>query len=153
MLNFSLGVLTSLLATGIIYVVQNFIWPNFKDKCLYNGVRVEGIWEVCDIRNGVEITSGSIELKQLGCVINGTSTRIRTREGKDSERKFHYHGLISGHQMTLTFDDAKGKNFDTGSYVFIIQNDSKTMIGMTTFHGKTENRIVAESRILKKKLS
>ncbi|WP_414161537.1 hypothetical protein ACMGG9_15355 [Serratia sp. BNK-10] len=150
MMNFLLGVFSSIIATGVIVFFGKFLWPNFKDRCLYHGVRVTGSWDVYEVRNGEDVKSGKIELKQQGRLINGTSIRTKTRDGRDSERKFNYSGSISGHQMTLIFDDLQGKNFDTGTYVFIVQNDSKTMIGMTTFHGKTENKIVAEYRVLKK---
>lgn len=148
MLSFLLGVLSSLVATGIIYLVARVALPNLKDKWLYNGVRVSGSWDVYEERNGINIKSGTLELKQIGRIIHGSSTRTKTRDGNESQRKFNYFGSISAHQMTLIFDDAKGKDFDTGSYVFIVQNDCKTMIGMTTFHGKPENKIVAEQRTL-----
>lgn len=148
MLSFLLGVLSSIVATVIIYLVVKVALPNLKDKWLYNGVRVSGTWDVYEERNGIKIKSGTLELTQLGRIINGTSTRTKTRGGNESQRKFNYFGSISAHQMTLIFDDVKGKNFDTGSYVFIIQNDCKTMVGMTTFHGKPENKIVAEQRTL-----
>lgn len=48
------------------------------------------------------------------------------------------------------FEDKKGIGFDTGTYVFIVQNDGNTMVGVATFHGKTENLIVSENRILKR---
>lgn len=148
MLSFLLGVISSLVATGIIYFVAKVALPSLKDKWLYNGVRVSGSWDVYEERNGMNIKSGTLELKQVGRIINGTSIRTKTRNGDESQRKFNYSGSISAHQMTLIFDDEKGKNFDTGSYVFIVQNDCKTMIGMTTFHGKPENKIVAEQRTL-----
>ncbi|MGP2415842.1 hypothetical protein ACTUSQ_16955 [Pantoea ananatis] len=148
MLSFLLGVISSIVATVIIYLTVKVALPNLKDKWLYNGVRVSGTWDVYEERNGMKIKSGTLELTQLGRIINGTSTRTKTRDGNESQRRFNYFGSISAHQMTLIFDDVKGKNFDTGSYVFIIQNDCKTMVGMTTFHGKPENKIVAEQRTL-----
>lgn len=65
---------------------------------------------------------------------------------------YSYKGSIHGHQVTLSFEDKKGLGFDAGTYVFIVQNDSNTMVGMATFHGKVENRIVSEPRTLKKVL-
>lgn len=150
---FWVGVLSSLTATAIIYAVFKWAWPSFKDKCLYNGVRVAGSWDVTEERNGEVTKSGRIDLKQTGRIITGTSIRTRTRGGQESQRKFQYHGIISGHQVTLTFEDAQGKGFDTGAYVFIVQNDGKTMVGNTTFHGKPENKIVSESRTLTKVVS
>lgn len=149
-MDFLLSIISSLAATALVVLLGKFLWPHFKDKCLYQGVRIAGTWEIYEIRNGVELNSGRIEITQLGCVIKGESFRTKTRDGRDSQRKFQYRGLISGHQMTLVFDDAQGKHFDTGTYVFIVQNDSKNMIGMTTFHGKTENKIVSEPRTLRK---
>ncbi|EOW6847826.1 hypothetical protein ACOZ2B_002869 [Cronobacter sakazakii] len=144
------GILGSIIAAGVIALVTGWIWPNFNDKCLYKGVRVEGAWDVIEERNGESATVGRLELKQQGCRLTGTSTRTKTREGKDSDRKFNYHGSISGCQITLIFEDAQGIGFDTGTYVFTVYNDRKTMVGMSTFHGKAENKIVAEPRILRK---
>lgn len=153
MTNFVMGVLSSILATGLIALVVKWGWPTFKDRCLYNGIRVAGSWDITEVRNDENVTAGRIELKQRGRLITGTSTRIKTRDGKTSERKFQYHGSISGNQVTLTFEDAQGVGFDTGTYVFTILNDSKTMVGMATFHGKKENQIVSEPRTLIKAVS
>jgi hypothetical protein len=153
MTEFFMGVLSSMVATALIAAVVKWGWPSFKDRCLYNGVRIAGSWEITEVRNGKNVKVGRIELKQQGRLITGTSTRTKTRNGKKSERKFQYHGSISGHQVTLIFEDAKGVGFDTGTYIFIVQNDSKTMVGMATFHGKTENKIVSEPRTLIKAVS
>lgn len=99
------------------------------------------------------MTVGQVELTQQGHIVKGQSTRIKTRDGKKSERRFRYHGFISGNQVTLIFEDVKGVGFDTGTYVFTIHNDAKKMIGMATFHGKIENKIVSESRTLIKLVS
>ncbi|MBH1926214.1 hypothetical protein I5O94_17275 [Serratia ureilytica] len=147
------GVVAGILTTVLIALVKNWAWPNFKDTCLYNGVRVEGVWDITEVRNGKNIKAGKIELKQQGRIITGTSTRQKTRDGKNSDRKFQYHGSISGHQITLIFEDARGVGFDTGTYVFTLLNDSKTMVGMATFHGKAENKIVSEERTLSKAVS
>lgn len=144
------GIAGSIIAAGLIALVTEWIWPNVNDKCLYKGVRVEGVWDVIEERNGENVTVGRLELKQQGCRLTGTSTRTKTRDGKNSDRKFNYRGSISGCQITLIFEDAQGIGFDTGTYVFTVYNDSKTMVGMSTFHGKTENKIVAEPRILRK---
>lgn len=153
MMDFLIGALASITATALIAVVVKWVWPSFKDKCLYNGVRVEGTWDIIEERNSKNVKVGKIELTQQGRIVKGTSTRTKTRDGKNSERKFHYHGFINGHQATLIFEDAKGVGFDTGTYVFTVQNDAKTMIGVATFHGKIENKIVSEPRTLIKAVS
>lgn len=153
MVDFLIGALASIAATVLIAIVVKWAWPSFKDKCLYNGVRVAGTWEIVEVRNSKNVKVGKIELTQQGRIVKGTSTRTKTRDGKTSERQFHYHGFINGHQVTLIFEDAKGVGFDTGTYVFTVQNDSKTMVGMATFHGKTENKIVSEPRTLIKVVS
>jgi hypothetical protein len=151
--NFLIGVISSLTATAIVAVMFKWVWPNFKDKYLYNGVRVDGSWDIMEVRNGKQTKVGRIELKQHGRIVTGSSVRSKTREGKKSDRKFRYHGTIHGHQLTLIFDDLRGVGFDTGTYVFAVHNDCKTMIGMATFHGKRENQIVSEARTLLKVLS
>ena len=150
MTEFLMGILSSVVATALIAIIVKWGWPTFKDRCLYNGVRVSGRWDITEIRNGRNVKVGRIELEQRGRVITGSSTRTKTRDGKNSVRKFLYHGSINGHQVTLIFEDENGVGFDTGTYVFTVQNDSKTMVGMATFHGKTENRIVSEPRTLTK---
>ena len=150
---FLMGVLASIVATAVIAIIVKWVWPNFKDRCWYNGIRVAGAWEIIELRNGKNVKVGQIKLTQQGRIVKGTSTRTKTRDGKKSDRKFHYHGFINGHQVTLIFEDAKGVGFDTGTYVFMVQNDAKTMVGMATFHGKTENKIVSEPRALNKVLS
>lgn len=147
------GVLASIVAAALIAIIVKSVWPAFQNRCLYNGIRVAGVWEIIEARNGRDVKVGKIELTQQGRIIKGTSTRKKTREGKDSERKFQYRGFIDGHQVTLIFEDKKGVGFDTGTYVFRIQNDGHTMVGMATFHGKRENKIVSEPRTLVKTLS
>ncbi|MBT2311821.1 hypothetical protein [Pseudomonas fluorescens] len=153
MVDFLIGALAGIAATVLIAIIVKWAWPNFKDKCLYNGVRVAGTWEIVEVRNSKNVKAGTIELTQKGRIVKGTSTRTKTRDGKTSERKFHYHGFVNGHQATLIFEDAKGVGFDTGTYVFTVQNDANTMIGMATFHGKLENKIVSEPRTLIKAVS
>jgi len=150
--NFILGVFASFVATGI-YVIIKWAIPYLKDKYFYDGVRIDGTWEITEVRNDNLVKVGRLELKQNGRRVFGSSVRSRTREGQESDRKFEYSGTIDGHQVTLIFEDVKGIGFDTGTYVFIVQNDGKTMIGMATFHGKKENRIVSESRTLTKIVS
>jgi hypothetical protein len=151
--DFLIGVLSGLTATGVATVLIKYAWPAFKDKCLYNGIRVNGSWDITELRNGKQTKVGRLELYQTGRVITGSSVRTKTRDGKKSERKFSYNGTIHGHQVTLLFDDLKGVGFDTGTYVFTVQNDCKIMIGMATFHGNTENKSVSESRTLKMAVS
>lgn len=152
-MSFLLGVLSSILATIVIALAVKFVWPAFKDRCLYDGVRVAGVWDITEVRSKQSVTVGRIELKQQGRLVTGTSTRTKTRDGSTSERKFKYRGSVSGNQVTLFFEDAQGAGFDTGTYVFTVLNDSKTMVGMATFHGKKENRIVSEPRTLIKTVS
>ena len=151
--DFIIGVFSSLSATALIAVIFKWAWPSFKDKCLYNGIRIEGSWGIAELRNGKRTQVGCIKLKQQGRIVTGSSIRSKTREGKKSDRNFRYYGTIHGQQVTLIFEDAKGVGFDTGTYVFAVQNDCKTMIGMATFHGKKENEIISESRTLTKVLA
>ncbi|MCO7263437.1 MULTISPECIES: hypothetical protein [Dickeya] len=147
------GILGSIIAAAVITLITKWVWPNLSDRCLYRGIRVEGAWDVIEERNGDSVTVGRLNLKQQGCRLNGTSTRTKTRDGKESDRKFNYHGSISGNQITLIFEDARGIGFDTGTYVFTVYNDGNTMVGMSTFHGKAENKIISEQRKLIKTIS
>jgi len=153
MANFLLGILSSIVAAAIVAVTVKWGWPSFRNKCLYDGVRIDGTWEISEERNSKEVKVGRLELKQTGRSISGSSVRSKTRDGKKSERKFCYKGVLHGHQLTLLFEDEKGVGFDSGTYVFTVHNDSKTMLGMATFHGKQENKIVSEQRKLTKVLS
>lgn len=143
------GFLSSVTAALFIAVTVKWVWPAIRAR-VYSGIKVNGKWEIVEVRNGKNVTVGTIELHQSGSVITGTSTRRKTREGKISDRKFAYRGTIHDDQVTLIFEDTKGSGFDTGSYVFIVQNDCKTMLGNATFHGRAENKIVSEPRILRK---
>lgn len=144
------GVASSIIAALFVYLFTKYLWPAFSDRALYHGVRVDGTWEILEQRDGRQKRVGKIQLKQAGRRISGESARSKTREGKESSRQFLYKGSIHAQQVTLLFEDKKGIGFDTGTYVFIVQNDGKTMVGMATFHGRTENLIVSEGRILKK---
>lgn len=143
-----IAVISGLLTAVIIALITKWLWPTFQDTCLYKGIRVDGEWEILEERSGETVKVGKISLKQKGRIITGSSIRNKTRDGKPSERKFEYKGFTCGRQLTLTFEDAKGNGFDSGTYVFIVLNDSKTMKGMSTFHGKQENKIVSEDRTL-----
>lgn len=150
MLNFLLGVIASLVATFIYMATIKWIVPSFINKFLYDGIPISGAWDVYELQDNKKVKSGRLELEQKGRIVTGTSTRKVTRDGKESNRKFNYHGSISGHQLTLMFEDANGKGFDTGSYILIVENNLKKMVGRNTFHGKRENKIVSERRVLVK---
>ncbi|MBE0462095.1 MAG: hypothetical protein ACTIDY_01540 [Halomonadaceae bacterium] len=152
MSEFWVGVAASLIAAGLVYVTRRFLWPVLWERVFYRGVNLSGVWQIVEERNGVSRVVGKIELKQIGRRLTGSSLRSQTRGGESSNRKFAYTGSMHGHQATLLFEDQKGVGFDVGTYVFIVQNDGNTMIGNTTFHGKTENKIVSESRTLKRVL-
>lgn len=49
---FLLGVLASVIAAVLITFIVEWIWPNFKDRCLYNGIRIAGAWGITEVRNG-----------------------------------------------------------------------------------------------------
>lgn len=151
-MDFIAGVATSIVAAFFIYIFTNHLWPTFKNSVLYKGIRVDGTWEILENRGGTQKLVGKIQLKQTGSVVSGESARSKTRDGKKSNRQFLYTGSIHANQVTLLFEDKKGVGFDVGSYIFIVQNDGNTMVGMATFHGKSENRIVSEPRILRKVL-
>jgi hypothetical protein len=153
MIDFLIGFFSSIAATVAIAVLVKWAWPSFQDKCLYNGVRVDGSWEIFESRDEKHVKVGRLELRQIGRRISGSSARSKRRDGTQSNRRFTYNGCIYGHQVTLQFEDEKGVGFDSGTYVFIVQNDGNTMIGMATFHGKPENQIVSEARTLKKVLA
>ena len=148
--SFTLGFLASLAATVAFFTLRKWVWPSLRNRCFYDGIRVDGVWEIQEKRQGKTLTVGKIELRQTGRSIQGNSVRSRTRTGKQSDRKFTYTGWINRDQVTLVFEDQRGRGFDTGTYVFIVQNDGVTMEGMATFHGKRENRIVSEPRTLSK---
>lgn len=150
MQDFFIGVASGIFTVIVIYVTTKHLWPAFRNTALYNGVRIDGTWEILEQRNGKQQRAGKITFKQTGNSISGQSARSRTREGKQSNRKFSYNSTIHGNQVTLLFEDKKGIGFDAGTYVFVVQNDAKTMIGMTTFHGKAENQIVSEGRTLQR---
>ena len=149
-MDFFVGVAASLFAVFLAYLFTAHLWPAFKNSALYKGIRIDGAWEILEHRDGKQKLVGKIQLKQTGNMITGDSARSKTRDGKKSNRQFSYTGSIHSNQVTLLFEDKKGIGFDVGSYVFIVQNDGNTMIGMATFHGKTENRIVSEPRMLRK---
>lgn len=152
-MSFILGVLSGLVAAFLYSGITILGWPIFKDKYLYQGIKIAGSWDISESRSGESIVVGTIDLKQTGHCVTGTATRTQTRGGKQSTRTFQYNGFIRGHQLTMSFDDASGVGFDTGTYVFIVQNDRKTMEGMATFYGKIENKIVSEPRSLVKVVS
>lgn len=151
--NFLVGVISSLSATLVLAIIVKWGWPTFQDQCLYQGVRVDGEWDILEAQNDQIIKVGRIVLRQTGRNILGRSARSLTRDGKASGRKFLYKGTISGNQVTLIFEDSNGVGFDTGTYVFTVFNDQKNMLGVSTFYGKKENKIVSESRRLKKVFS
>ena len=147
---FIAGVMASLVAAVLYNVIAKYGWPALQDRVLYKGIRIAGTWDIIEERNGKQTKVGQIQLAQTGRRISGASVRSKRRDGKKSNRNFQYNGHIDGDQITLLFEDASGVGFDSGSYIFIVQNDGFTMNGMATFHGKTENHIVSEQRTLKK---
>lgn len=153
MVEFFLGVLAGVVAAFLYSGITTLGWPTFKNKYLYQGINVSGSWDIFESRQGNQIRVGRIAIEQQGCSITGSSTRTKTRDGRDSERTFKYLGFIRESQLTLTFEDIRGTGFDTGTYVFAVHNDGKTMEGMATFCGRVENKIVSEPRRLVKIVS
>lgn len=151
MANFVLGVISSIVAAAIVWTVTQLFIPYLVDRLIYKGIRVTGTWDIIESRDGEDRVVGEIVLEQMGSKVKGTSQRRMTREGQSSNRKFRYSGHVCGQQMTLAFEDACAKGFDSGTYVFRILNTSNEMLGYATFDGKKENRIVAEQRTLKKR--
>lgn len=150
MTNFIAGVISSIVAAFIIYVFIRHLWPAFRNKALYQGVRIEGVWEIVEQRSANPVRVGKIVLEQTGSDVSGHAERLLTRDGQSSSRQFSYKGSIQGRQLTLLFEDKKGVGFDTGAYVFVVHSDGNTMVGMATFHGKKENKIISESRTLRR---
>lgn len=153
MKEFLFGFFSSLAATGAVAVLVKWAWPEFQNRCIFKGIRVAGPWDIIEEQKGKQVNVGRLELKQTGRKIRGTSLRSKRRDGSKSHRTFDYSGHIDGNQVTLLFEDSKGVGFDPGTYVFLVQNDGNTMVGMATFHGKPENRIVSEGRTLRKATS
>lgn len=60
------GVLGSIIATILIAIAVKWIWPDFQNKCLYRGVRVDGAWDIFEVRDSNDVKSGKLELKQRG---------------------------------------------------------------------------------------
>jgi hypothetical protein len=147
-----LGVLSSMTAAGLGWLIYAVLWPRLVDS-IYCGARVDGAWAIVETREGKEMEVGKIELIQHGTRVTGSGERRLTRDGQDSNRSFIYNGRFVGEQLTLIFQDKRGKDFDCGAYVFRLQNNGLELVGMATFHGKKENRVISESRVLRKKLS
>lgn len=150
MRDFVLGVLSSVVATVAITLISQSIWPYLFDRFFYKGIRVDGVWDICSDKDGRERVVGKLTLRQQGSRLHGESFRTETRQGDPSDRRFKYRGQIVGDRLTLLFEDSRGKYFDSGTYVFCVHNDYVVMVGMSTFHGKPEGKIVAERRVLKK---
>jgi len=148
--DFFTGFSSSLAATAAVAAFVRYGWPALKHR-FNDGIDVSGGWDIFEERDGVESKVGLLDIKQIGFRITATSTRTKRRDGEDSTRRFNYNGVIRNNQITLVFDDQRGKGFDTGSYVFTVQNDGVTMEGIATFHGKPENKVIAEARSLRKR--
>jgi hypothetical protein len=144
------GVIGGLITAAVIWVIKSSL-PRLVDQVFHRGIHIDGVWEIIAVKSCEEIVVGQITLQQVGRRITGFGERWQTREGKDSNRKFKYSGRLAGEQLTLIFQDVRGEDFDCGTYVFRVQNSGVEMIGMSTFHGKNENRIVSEERKLRKK--
>ena len=151
--NFITGFLSSMAAAIAVWFVAKMAWPYFIDRLLYRGIRIDGVCAINEVREGEEREVGSVTFKQMGNRLTGTSRRTQTRDRRKSDRPFRYKGRIAGEQVTLLFEDRRGRDFDTGSYVFRVHNNCVEMRGKATFHGKPENEIVAELRILRKSAS
>ena len=150
MMNFLIGVFSSLAATAVVAAFVRFGLPAIQ-HWFNDGINVSGEWDIIEQREGKDNKVGQIEVRQTGYRVTATGTRTSRRDGEESSRKFNYTGTIRGNQVTLVFEDHRGKGFDTGSYVFTVQNDGVTMKGMATFHGKPENQVISEPRILRKR--
>ena len=152
MWNFILGIISGLVASLLVWLFAKVLLPYLQDK-IYGGLCIDGNWTIYETRGGTEKDVGSLALRQSGYRLKGTSRRTQTRQGDKSDRRFKYKGRVAGDQVTLLFEDARGRDFDAGTYVFRVQNDGVTMVGMATFHGKKENQIVSELRTLRKSAS
>lgn len=150
--NFTLGVISGLVTSFLVWFFAKVLLPYLQDR-IYGGICVDGKWTIYETKDGTERDVGSLTLHQKGFRLTGTSRRTQTRQGEKSDRQFVYKGRIAKDRITLLFEDARGRDFDTGTYVFRVHNDGVTMEGMATFDGKQENRIVSEPRTRRKTAS
>ena len=148
--NLILGIISGVLATIICQLSIRHLYPALHNWFFYKGIAVGGNWDIFEYRNGEERKVGSIDLKQTGRYLTGSSIRNKTRDGKAAKRGFKYKGHIYGNRIVLSFEDARGIEFDSGANIYIVQNDGNEMDGMATFNGKVENKIVSEPRKLRK---
>ncbi|CAN5511982.1 hypothetical protein BH10PLA1_BH10PLA1_18570 [soil metagenome] len=150
MFGYLVAVSTSVVATIVVEWAIRVGWPYLNARFLYRGIIVDGVWDIWAKKDDAEKVVGKLTLRQTGARLSGDSFRTETRGGQPSDRRFRYEGQIVGDRVTLLFEDARGKHFDSGTYVFCVHNNYIEMHGMATFHGKPECKIVSEPRILKK---
>ena len=55
---FLIGVISSVTAAIILVICSKYIWPLIQDKVVYEGVRIDGTWNIVENRNGNNVTVG-----------------------------------------------------------------------------------------------
>ena len=109
---FWIGVLASLAATGIIWVVSRQVWPRLRNR--FQKVRtISGKWISAFQEDGVT-NHEEVEVTQLGQKISG---KMVLKQEEELSIKFNFRGTIQGDVIKGLYESESSEGFEQGSFV------------------------------------
>lgn len=132
---FVIGVLSGLFTGFIIWITQEFLYPQlvgFANKV----PKISGTWVLYDSSNKDAKKLSRITIQQFGTRIRATSERI------NSGRKFKYKGTFDSGILTLVFEEVGGEGYIVGTTVVKLSSNRQILEGQSTYYKHDTGTIV-----------
>jgi hypothetical protein len=136
---FSIGVVSGLVASLIIFVLQLGYLRVFRpwlEELLYRDLKIEGRW-LGEFPEAEEFKE-TVQLTREGHRVKGTVTVTR---GPDIGHTYAVEGTFKNLILTLSFAAQDSTRLDRGTYTFQVQNNGRDLCGFSTFYQDEENAI------------
>lgn len=95
--------------------------------------------------DGDRVTS-VLKISQSGASITAQITRV----GEAAERSFSYRGIVSGHQIVLTWEDVASREHLIGAMVLHLSADLMTLSGSSVYYRHDKGEVVSIPRIYRR---
>lgn len=133
------GVISGLLATAIVFVIQVVyvkVLRPWVEEFLYRDLKVEGRWLVTYPEN--EEFAEAVELSRNGHDVSGTVT---VTGGPDKGRVYLLNGTFKNLILTASFAGKDETRLDRGCFTLQVKNNGQHMQGFSNYYQDDENEI------------